>query len=108
MAGWMDMLKNTKALAEKAREHQAQLASKSVVGVSAAGLVKATVNGLGELTGLEMDPSLLNPDDPEMLADLIIAAVGSARKNAQEMQASMLQEMTGGLDLSAFGLQPGV
>ncbi len=67
-------------------------------------MVTATVNGLGELIGLKFDPSAIDPDDPEMLAELTIAAVADARKKSVAMRNDALKDLAGGVDLSALGI----
>lgn len=101
-----DMMKNAKDIMGKAKEAQAELAKQTADGSSGAGMVTATVNGLGELVGLKFEKSAVDPDDPDMLADLVIAAVADARKKAMDLRAEAMKEMTGGLDLSALGIDP--
>lgn len=107
MGNIFELMRNAKQMMEKAKTAQAELAKRLAEGTSGAGLVTATVNGTGELVGLKFDKSIINPDDPEMLADLVIAAVADARQKANRIKAEYLKEMTGGMDLSAFGLDPG-
>ncbi len=95
---------------------QAQLAAAHVTGSSGGGMVRATVTGGGELVGLEIDPSVVDPDDTETLADLVLAAVRDAHRAAADMQqqamspfAAAMGGMSGmvesmGLDAGAFGL----
>lgn len=99
-----DMMKNAKQMMDKAKEAQGELAKKTVDGQSGAGLVAATVNGLGELVGLRIDPAAMTPPDPDMLADLVIAAVADARNKIDAVRADAMREMTGGLDLSSLGV----
>lgn len=101
-----DMVKNAKQMMGKAKEIQADLAKKTAEGSSGAGMVTATVNGLGELVGLKFEASVVDPSDPEMLADLIIAAVADARKKSVELRGDAMKDLTGGFDLSSLGLDP--
>ncbi|MDO5438809.1 MAG: YbaB/EbfC family nucleoid-associated protein [Erysipelotrichaceae bacterium] len=82
---------------KKAQEMQAQMeklgseiASKTYNGVASGGLVKATLNGEYELTGIEIDPSVISVEDKEMLQDLIVIAVNDAVKQISSAQASAL------------------
>lgn len=102
--GLFDMMKNARGMMEKAKAAQAELAKRTVEGVAGAGLVQATVNGAGELVSLKLDKSIINPDDAEMLTDLILAAVADAKKKVNALKSEMLKDMAGGVDLSAFGL----
>ena len=86
---------------------QADLASAEITGHAGGGLVTATVTGDGQLTGLVIDPSVVDPADVETLADLIIAAVRDAGRAAAELAEQKMGAVAGpgaGFDLSAFGL----
>lgn len=76
---------------------QQELAEASVEGTAGGGLVKATVSGSGELTGLEIDPKVVDPEDTETLADLVIAAVRDANRAAQELAQAKLGPLAQGL-----------
>ncbi|WP_129844050.1 YbaB/EbfC family nucleoid-associated protein [Streptomyces sp. RFCAC02] len=76
---------------------QEQLASTPVEGSAGGGLVKATVTGSGELTGLVIDPKAVDPEDTETLADLVIAAVRDANQAAQRLAAEKLGPLAKGL-----------
>ena len=106
MGNLFDMMKNAKQMMEKAKEAQGELAKKTAEGSSGAGMVTATVNGLGELVALKFDPAAITPDDPEMLADLVVAAVADGRKKANAFRGEAMKGLTGGLDLSSLGIDP--
>ncbi|MFJ8826149.1 YbaB/EbfC family nucleoid-associated protein [Streptomyces sp. NPDC102467] len=76
---------------------QEELAQTEVEGQAGGGLVKATVNGSGELRGLVIDPKAVDPEDTETLADLVVAAVQAANENAQTLQQQKLGPLTQGL-----------
>jgi nucleoid-associated protein EbfC len=76
---------------------QDQLAHTEVTGTSGGGLVTATVTGSGELTGLVIDPTAIDPGDPEGLADLVVAAVRDANRVAAELQQQTMGPLAGGL-----------
>jgi DNA-binding YbaB/EbfC family protein len=82
---------------------QAALAEETVEGSAGGGVVKATVTGSGELRAVSIAPDVVDPDDVEMLEDLVVAAVSDALRGAQELQARTMGGMTGGLDLGALG-----
>ena len=69
------MLQQAQALQQQMLDAQEELASTQVEGSAGGGLVTATVTGAGELVGLRIDKGAIDPDDPETLADLILAAV---------------------------------
>jgi DNA-binding YbaB/EbfC family protein len=84
---------------------QEELARAEVTGTSGGGLVTATITGSGELTGLVIDPTAIDPGDPEGLADLVVAAVRDANRAAAELQQRAMGPLAGGLGgLSLPGL----
>ncbi|SER66334.1 hypothetical protein SAMN04490244_10278 [Tranquillimonas rosea] len=106
MGGFGDMSKMMKAAQEmqgKMTELQEQLDQMTVTGESGAGLVKATATAKGELTGLDIDPSIFNGDDKEVVEDLILAAIKDAQTRAQEKHQEEMSKLTEGL-----GLPPGM
>jgi nucleoid-associated protein EbfC len=86
---------------------QEQLARTQVTGTAGGGLVTANVTGAGELVGLVIDPSAIDPSDAEGLADLIIAAVRDANRAAAELQQQAMGPLAGGLGGGGLGL-PGM
>ena len=68
------------------------------------GVVQATVSGKKELTALTVKPEAVDPEDVEMLQDLVISAVNEALRQADEAMNSSMQSFTGGLNLRGFGL----
>lgn len=107
MGNIFDMMKNAKEMMEKAKTAQAELAKQTCQGTAGAGMVTATVNGLGELIGLKYEPGVIDPGDPDMLADLTIAAVADARKKIAQLRNDAMREMAGGVDLSSLGIDLG-
>ncbi|MEL7343997.1 MAG: YbaB/EbfC family nucleoid-associated protein [Pseudomonadota bacterium] len=98
MAG---MMKKAQEMQSKMSDLQEDLASIMVVGESGAGMVKATATAKGELTGLDIDPSIFNPDDKEVAEDLILAAIKDAQVKAQERSAAEMSKLTDELGLPA-------
>ncbi len=95
-------------LMQRAQEMQAQVkrAQQEVAGqtfeaTSGGGVVKATVSGEGTVVAVEFDPSILDPDDPELVGDLVVAAVNQALESAQQ---AMVEAVGGGMGLDADGL----
>ena len=104
LGGLADMGKMMKAAQEmqsKVAELQEDLKRITVTGESGAGLVKATATAKGELTGLEIDPSIFTPSEKEVVEDLILAAVKDAQSKAAERERQEIQAMT-----EALGLPP--
>ena len=85
---------------------QDELATSLVEGSAGGGKVTAVVTGAGELHAVHISPDVVDPDDVEMLEDLVVAAVGEAMRRAQELQAERMGAVTGGVDLG--GLPPGL
>ena len=99
MKNMQAMMKQAQQMQAKMQEAQDKLDDLEVEGKSGGGLVTATATGKGALKGLKIDPSLIDPEDPEMLEDLIIAAVNDARVKADEAAAESMKSVTGGLNL---------
>ncbi|MGR3434638.1 MAG: YbaB/EbfC family nucleoid-associated protein [Shimia sp.] len=100
MAG---MMKKAQDMQAKMAEVQDQLAAIEVEGEAGAGLVKATATAKGELTKLDIDPSIFSGDDKEVVEDLILAAVKDAQEKAKARQSEEMQKVAEG-----FGLPPGM
>jgi nucleoid-associated protein EbfC len=82
---------------------QDALAAAIVEGSAGGGMVKATVSGSGELQSVSISPDVVDPEDVEMLEDLVVAAVSDALRRAQELQAEKMGAVTGGMDLGGLG-----
>ncbi|MGV3540154.1 MAG: YbaB/EbfC family nucleoid-associated protein [Rufibacter sp.] len=111
MFDMLGMMNKVKEMQAKMKEAQDKLKHITVSSEAGGGMVKATVNGERRLLKLEFDETLLNPNDKEMLADLIVAAVNKATEEASERAKEELKKNTEGmlpnipgLDLSSFGL----
>ena len=95
------MMKAAQETQEKMARMQEDLALIEVVGESGAGLVKATATAKGELTGLEIDPSIFNGEDKEIVEDLILAAIKEAQTRAADRSKKELEKRTESLGLPA-------
>jgi len=80
-------------------EMQAEIEQLTRDGTAGAGLVTVTVNGKGEMRALSVDPSLMKPDEKEILEDLIVAAHADAKAKMEEALQEKMKDMTGGLPL---------
>lgn len=102
----MDMNKMMKQVAKMQAElakAQDELATEEVEGSAGNGLVKVKVTGGGEFTEVSIAPSAIDPDDPSLLEDLVLAAINSAVKAQQELTQERLGGLTGGLGLPGLG-----
>ena len=97
------MMKAAQEMQTKMTELQEELHTMTVVGESGAGLVKATSTAKGELIGLDIDPSIFNPDEKEVVEDLILAAIKDAQSKAQERSQNEMRKMA-----EEMGLPPGM
>lgn len=93
------MMKQAQEMQTKMQEMQTRMESLEVDGASGGGMVTATLTGKGEMRRLSIDPSLINPDDKEVLEDLIVAAVNDAKAKADTRMREETEQMMGGLKL---------
>jgi DNA-binding YbaB/EbfC family protein len=99
-----NMMKQVQKMQADMLAAQQALATMEVEGSAGGGMVKAVVTGSGELRSVSISADVVDPDDIEMLEDLVVAAVTEAMRASQELQSEQMGPVTGGLDLSAFGL----
>jgi len=92
-------MKQAKKIQERMVELQEELATKSVDATAGGGMVSVTVNGKFEILSLKIEKEVVNSDDVEMLQDLIVAAVNEGIRKAQEMAASEMGKITGGMQI---------
>src|SRR5687767_11872356 len=78
---------------------QEELADETVEATAGGGVVKAVVTGQQKLVSIEIDPAAVDPDDVEMLQDLVVAAVNEGLTKAQELAAQRLSSLTGGMKI---------
>lgn len=99
------LMKQAQAMQEKLAQAQAKLAELSVEGTSGGGMVKVTLKGSGELARVDLDESLMQPGEGEVVADLVVAAHADAKRKLDAAQADMMREAAG--PLAGMGL-PGM
>ncbi|MFO1154117.1 MAG: YbaB/EbfC family nucleoid-associated protein [Rhodospirillales bacterium] len=93
------MMKQAQKLQAKVAEMQGQLASIEVTGAAGGGMLQVTMNGKGEVRKVKIDPSLVDPEEIEVLEDLIAAACNDAKQKVEAHVAERMAELTGGLQL---------
>ena len=93
------MMKQAQEMQAKMAEMQEQLAEIEVTGASGGGMIQVTLNGKGEMRKVEIDPALMDPNEVEVLEDLIVAATNDAKVKAEAQAAQRMSELTGGLNL---------
>ncbi len=94
-----DMMKQAQEMQGRIQEMQGELDTLEVKGTSGAGLVTVTLNGKGNMIGLDIDPSLVKPDEVEILEDLIVAAHTDAKTKIEAMLQDKMKDLTGGLPI---------
>lgn len=94
------LLQQAQRMQEQLMSAQQDLAESEVTGTAGGGVVRATVTGSGELTGLDLDPSVVDPEDTETLSDLIVAAVRDAHAEVQRKATEQLGSL--GADAEAL------
>ncbi len=93
------MMKQAKKMQAKMAKMQEELEEKTVEATSGGGAVKVVVNGKHELLDLTIDPDAVDPEDVEMLEDLVLAAVNEGMRKVQEMMEEEMGKVTGGMNL---------
>ena len=93
------MMKQAQQMQAKMAEMQAKLAETEVSGASGGGMIQVTMNGKGELRRIKIDPALVDPNEVEVLEDLIVAAANDAKAKVETHVAEKMRELTGGLEL---------
>ena len=93
------LMKQAQAMQEKMAEMQAQLEAVEMTGVAGGGTVQLTLNGKGDLKKVALDKTLVDPEELEVLEDLIVAAFNDARRKVSAYAEQEMQKLTGGLQL---------
>ena len=93
------LMEQAKDFQEKMAGMQGELANKQVSSTVGGGMVSVTVNGRNEIVDLKIEAEVINPGDPQMLQDLVKAAVNDAMKKAAEMSKVEMAKLTGGLNI---------
>jgi DNA-binding YbaB/EbfC family protein len=95
----MGLMKQAQGLQQKMQDVQSELDTVEVEGAAGGGMVKLTMTAKGQLKAVSIDPSLLTPDEKEIVEDLIVAAANDARTKAERVMQQRMAEVTKGLPL---------
>jgi len=104
--GMGDMIKQVQKMQQKLAELQDELENLTVEGTSGGGMVRVVANGKGELTQIKIEPQAVDPNDIEMLEDLVLAAVNQAKEKSAELQQERMAKLTGGLNIPGIPGMP--
>ena len=96
------MMKQAQKMQQEMLRMQEELETKTYTAAAGGGMVKAEVNGKNEIVNLTINPEAVDPDDVEMLQDMVIAAVNEALRTAETDKANQMSRMTGGLNLGGL------
>ena len=96
------MMKQAQKLQQQMLQMQQEQEAKTFTAKAGGGMVSATVNGKHELVGLEINPEAVDPDDVEMLQDMVMAAVNEAMRTADNEAANNMSRLTGGMNLGGL------
>ena len=99
MKGMGNMMKQAQQLQSKMMKLQEELAERTVESSSGGGMVKVTANGRQQILSIQIEKEVVDPDDVDMLQDLVMAAINDALAKAQEMVSSEMGKLTGGLNI---------
>ncbi|MDD3653173.1 MAG: YbaB/EbfC family nucleoid-associated protein [Desulfotomaculaceae bacterium] len=100
MGGNMNkMMKQVQKMQQDMMKLQEELKSRTVESTAGGGMVKVIASGNNEIVSIEINPQVVDPEDVEMLQDLVLAAVNEALKKAQEMVSQEMSKLTGGLNI---------
>ena len=98
----MQMMKQAQKMQQDMLKMQEELEVKQYEAAAGGGVVKAVVNGKHEVVSLTIDPEAVDPEDVEMLQDMIVAAVNEAMRKAEADQSANMAKLTGGLNLGGL------
>jgi hypothetical protein len=97
--GFGNLIKQAQQLQSKMMKVQEEMAGRTAEAAAGGGMVVAVANGKQELVSIKIEKEVVNPEDVEMLQDLVVAAVNAALKTAQEMVAEEMKKLTGGINI---------
>lgn len=99
MKGMGNMMKQAQKLQAKMMKMQEELAEKTVETTTGGGMIRVVANGKQQIVSLEIEKEVIDPEDADMLQDLVLAAVNDALAKSQEMVSSEMGKLTGGMNI---------
>ncbi len=99
MKGMGDLVRQAQVMQNKISKLQEEVGRRTVEAASGGGMVTVTANGAQEILAIKIDPAVVNPDDVDMLQDLVMAAVNEAMKKAGDMMKDEMAQVTGGIKI---------
>ncbi len=94
-----ELMKKAYQMQQQVAKVQEEMANRTVEATSGGGMVTVVANGKKEIVSIKIDPAVVNPDDAEMLEDLILSAAREAQRKAEELFSEGMKELTGGLNI---------
>ena len=104
MKGMGNMMKQAQQLQSKMLKLQEEMAEKTVEATSGGGMVKVVANGSQRILSIRIEKEVIDPEDADMLQDLVVAAVNDALAKSQEMVSSEMSKLTGGLNIPGLSI----
>ena len=98
-----NLMKQARQMQSQMMQVQERLAGETVEATVGGGMVKATFTGQGDIIGIKIDPEVINPDDKEMLEDLVVSAVNEGLKKSRELMTERMGGITGALGAMGMG-----
>lgn len=96
------IMEQAQQMQQRMKKIQEDLAKKTIIGSAGGGMVQVTINGQGDVLAVEIEKLLINPDEVQMLQDLIVAATNDAMRKVKELSKQEMGQLTGGLDLAGL------
>jgi len=100
---FQNLIKQAQEFQKKMKKMQDELKGKIVEATSGGGMVTVTANGRQEILSIKIEPEVVNPEDVEMLEDLILVAVNEAKRKSEELAQEEMKKITGGLNIPGLG-----
>ena len=97
--GMGNLMKQARQMQDKMAKLQEEMASKTVEAAAGGGMVTATANGAGDIVSIKIEPQVVDPDDVEMLEDLVRAACNEAVRKGKDLMAEEMKKLTGGMNI---------
>lgn len=102
--GMQEMMRQAQQMQKKMAEMQEELKQRTVEATSGGGMITVTATGSLEIQNIEIDPTVVDPNDVGMLQDLVVAACNEALRKAREMMENEMSKITGGMKIPGMGL----